>query len=267
MNFKVGDKVALKPEYSTIKEIGTFAYMGGGLYMDKRFLDIVESAPCEHEYVCSKCGESLPEEKPCTRPAPEPIVQMYCFKDYKPGSCVTKGRTYCLDSEGCFHLDGGPSASNFVPFESLKQIYQSTCACLALMVKRPAQAGEWILVTESDGLSLNKYKNGDILRVSKRGSCDYGVSTSEGALYDKEYVVLEGYEPEPEKLYNGKVVCVEYPNACGLDYLTVGRVYKVVNGKLKGNLCVPNNYCCGIKDFEMLNRYCAPHAKFIELVE
>ena len=53
-----------------------------------------------------------------------------------------------------------------------------------------------------------------------------------------------------EKNYSGHVVCIEYTGTC--DAFTVGKVYKITNGKLIDNNRDP--YCCiPIKSIEDLN--------------
>lgn len=77
-------------------------------------------------------------------------------------------------------------------------------------VKRKAKTGEYILVVDSDNHFLNEYKNGDVLhveRINYEGNAIY----EEGLIiYDKEYVVLEGYtelqdfKPHLELNFNNK---------------------------------------------------------------
>jgi len=68
-------------------------------------------------------------------------------------------------------------------------------------VRRRAKPGEWVKVIEATNDDANEYKNGDVLLiVPYTGSVcpelahykDRGTKF----LYDKEYVVLEGYKPE-----------------------------------------------------------------------
>ena len=85
----------------------------------------------------------------------------------------------------------------------------------------------------------------------------------ESAPCDHKYACTKCGEALAEKLYNGKVVCVEYTNPCGVGYFTVGKVYEVVDGELKDN--TGTCYFTGrARNFADLNR---SYAKFIELVE
>ena len=68
-------------------------------------------------------------------------------------------------------------------------------------VRRRAKPGEWVKIVEATNDMVNDYKNGEVLLIVPYN----GVSCKELAhykdeetkfLYDKEYVVLEGYKPE-----------------------------------------------------------------------
>ena len=65
-------------------------------------------------------------------------------------------------------------------------------------VKRLAKVGEYVKIVNAV-LSYGNYKNGDILQIvdDAYGYARYGNNPGE-ALYDHEYVVLEGYKPEKE---------------------------------------------------------------------
>lgn len=65
-------------------------------------------------------------------------------------------------------------------------------------VKRRAKVGEYVKIVDAV-LSYGNYKNGDILKIVRGtyGFTRYGYKPGE-ILYDREYVVLEGYKPEKE---------------------------------------------------------------------
>ena len=65
-------------------------------------------------------------------------------------------------------------------------------------VKRLAKVGEYVKIVNAVS-SYGNYKNGDILQIvdDAYGYARYGNNPGE-ALYDHEYVVLEGYKPEKE---------------------------------------------------------------------
>jgi hypothetical protein len=79
-------------------------------------------------------------------------------------------------------------------------------------VKRRAKVGEYVKIVNAVS-SYGNYKNGDILKiVDDMGHVRYGYNPVE-FLYDKEYVVLEGYKPkkevkqkEPHKFKVGDIV-------------------------------------------------------------
>lgn len=67
-------------------------------------------------------------------------------------------------------------------------------------VKRPAKVGEWIKIVEPF-FTAGCYKTGDILKVCRVNDSDLGVYTERNPgfyISNKEYVVLENYEP-PKK--------------------------------------------------------------------
>ena len=105
-------------------------------------------------------------------------------------------------------------------------------------VKRQAKVGEWVRITASKEV---RAVNGRVYRVAK--GCRPGmlfIEHPDGKRYGdgaanvgaSEYVVLEGYTPEPEKpkYYNGKVVCVEVFDDAP-DLLVAGKVYTVDDGR------------------------------------
>ena len=64
-------------------------------------------------------------------------------------------------------------------------------------VKRNAKVGEYVKIVDACGAG-GKYKNGDILKIIEdTGHVRYGCGGVE-FLYDNEYVVLEGYNPEKQ---------------------------------------------------------------------
>jgi hypothetical protein len=94
-------------------------------------------------------------------------------------------------------------------------------------VKRPAKVGDWVKFIKDHG---GKLTPGSIHRVESERDGILCFSCNCICSYHDQYVVLEGYTPEPEKpqYYNGKVVCVD---DCGYpDTWTKGRVYVFVDG-------------------------------------
>lgn len=172
--------------------------------------------------------------KPAEKPAQEPI-KLYCVKDFMEGNFLTRGKVYefvpgkgvVYDDEWCGGDTYGGSFSQYARYNP------SLSACLIPLVQRPAKVGEWVLVTNASQWNENKYINGDVRQAKLRGF-DYirfdpkDVWTE---MNDEEYLVLDGYQPEPEKreYWSGKLVCID--NA-GLPHWTVNRVYVVTDGTI-----------------------------------
>ena len=103
-------------------------------------------------------------------------------------------------------------------------------------VKRLAKVGEYVKIVNAVS-SYGNYKNGDILQIvdDTYGYVRYGHNPGE-ALYNHEYVVLEGYKPdkegelkEPHKFKVGDIVKCNNPvRYCFKDYdMTRCKVTKV----------------------------------------
>lgn len=112
------------------------------------------------------------------------------------------------------------------------------------VVNRPAKEGDFICLKKSPtNYSFNK--DGDILKVAKTVATTCMVRDDEHpratnmrkkadhlwCYLREEYEVIEPIDAPEEKpkYYNGKIVCTKCRNK---DY-TVGKVYEVVNGKIK----------------------------------
>lgn len=114
-------------------------------------------------------------------------------------------------------------------------------------VKRPAEVGEYIKITNGIPIFKTYYKNGDILKVYKRNDgiafagvfCDldkkvFNLINNNGniIIFDGEYVVLEGYKPKKEPSYKevnriakaGDYIKITKPN---FDFEKVGDILKV----------------------------------------
>lgn len=114
-------------------------------------------------------------------------------------------------------------------------------------VKRPAEVGEYIKITNGMPIFKTYYKNGDILKVYKRNDgiafagvfCDldkkvFNLINNNGniIIFDREYIVLEGYKPKKEPSYKevnriakaGDYIKITKPN---FDFEKVGDILKV----------------------------------------
>lgn len=125
-------------------------------------------------------------------------------------------------------------------------------------VSRPAKVGEWIKIIPSKFVTCGVYKPGDILKVYKVDlNCSgvycelekkkYNVHNHNGNLFiaNPEYVVLEGYEPEPKvKEVKRKAKVGEWikiiEDSCILNSLRKGKllkVYKIETTHFPGVYC------------------------------
>ena len=171
------------------------------------------------------------------QPKAEPI-KLYCVKEYKSGEWLTKGNTYTL-KDGLIVYDDGYRDNEKGALGKLEVIPNY----LIPLVSRPAKVGEWVYVTHTD-YSVD-LKVGDIAKVKRVNEAEsVFISKSDGNYPNglnfgrREYLVLDGYKPEPEaepepEYYNGKVVCVD--DGGFTEYWTVGKVYEVVDSKIKYN--------------------------------
>ena len=139
--------------------------------------------------------EKQPEPKP--EPQKEPI-RLYCVKSFMPGEWVTKGKTYEIRENGRVTYDDGWVSSASGMFGGLEVIPNY----LVPLVKRPAKRGEWVLVVDNDNNYLNRYKNGDILKiadVTDDGDVCCVIQRHFNYIYKHEYLVLDGYRGDPEE--------------------------------------------------------------------
>lgn len=175
--------------------------------------------------------------KPAEKPAQEPI-KLYCVKDFMEGNFLTRGKVYefvpgkgvVYDDEWCGGDTYGGSFAQYARYNP------SLSACLIPLVQRPAKVGEWVYIANRMLDSKNSYANGDVCQVvsadgsgafirtltGKTHNCNVGDGTA--FLYHSEYLVLDGYEPEPE-YYKGKVVCIK-----AFEGFTAGKVYCFTDG-------------------------------------
>lgn len=159
-------------------------------------------------------------------------VKLYCVEDKPPW--MRRGRVYKIEGGKLQWSNRAWTEVN--SFEELQQKHPTFAACLVPLVKRPAKVGEWVLVVRPC-CALDRYKENDVLLVAEAHPHTLGnrphVKVRFGevcaSVFDTEYLVLEGYQPEPEqpKYYSGKVVCVSNG---GSSCWTVGKVYEFKDG-------------------------------------
>ena len=199
-------------------------------------------------------------------------IKLYCVKEYLPGEWVTRGTIYIEDKDGIVSYDDGycdNTEGNFSDGISAAPGH------LVPLVSRPAQTGEWVLITEPQKVPINEdgtpsYQKGSVLKIIKGDT--FGLASfKEGRdvtgqfynLYDAEYEVLDGYdgryeEPEKPKGWSGKVVCVDDD---GSQFVTAGKIYSFVDGWSKDNMG-DKLFSAPMESLDEINRRVG--AKFIE---
>ena len=170
-------------------------------------------------------------EKPAREePAQEPI-KLYCVKDYN-GLChrLRKGEVYEWH-DGALYVLGEHQFTTNKTYEEWAKNNSGYAECLIPLVSRPAKVGEWVYLTD-DAFGYTGHHKGEVFEVKKNNGCDGAriclPENSEAICLKSEYLVLDGYTPEPE-YYNGKVVCVDRGRCYNI---TVGKVYTMVDGKM-----------------------------------
>lgn len=210
---------------------------------------------------CNRWGVHFADIEPYTEPEQEP-VKLYCVKDsnvpwVKRG--LTKGKVYEFDGHRINYNDG--KSAYFEDFDDWKRLDCNYAACLVPLVKRPAKVGEWIYVDRKEAEEVSFVSdNGNISQVDRVE--DDGRIYTKGwrtmhYLRDEDcYLVLDGYQPEPEYL-NMKVVCTK-----GGEYHTAGKVYEVKDGILNDNSGRFNYNGTPVKTLGELSLFIVP--QFIE---
>lgn len=192
-----------------------------------------------------------PAQEEPAQPKAEPI-KLYCVKEYKPGEWLTKGKVYEV-VDGKVTTDSGYVTTYNNDWLGGIRFQEYFIP----LVSRPAKVGEWVLMTDQ-AFGFTGHHKGEIFKVVETAGSDdvrIDLPKQHGVICMKcEYLVLDGYSPEPE-YYNGKVVCVEWVGDC----FTVGKVYEVINGRMKANTGV---YATPI--FKTINDVLAYSGKFIE---
>ena len=200
-------------------------------------------------------------------------MKLYCFKSYRPGEWFTEGKIYEVNKRDLFTADDGYHPSD--------REWRDNCRLgtgtrwsdyLVPLVSRTAEVGEWVyLVKEprvNDGDYATNYHKGDVVEITSFGifaSVKAKNPNFRAGFRENEYLVLDGFKPEPEKAepeyLNMRVVCVESDDA-----FTVGKVYEFVDGKVKDNDGTPRlSSGFNAKTLDEWNwRFGVSHARFIE---
>jgi hypothetical protein len=188
--FKVGDQVSVS---TTLRITGTQQLKTGEMVYN------TDHAFSIRESILKNISADIKQDKQ------EPI-KLYCVRDYKSGRFLTKGKVYTVEHKGgkdYLKYDGWTSCFYNFNLDEYKNANPDIGPCLVPLVARPAKVGEWVYVTRRcySALPCGLYK------IEKQYHSDgWGVSGEIKADGDglwcvsrSEYLVLDGYKPEPEK--------------------------------------------------------------------
>ena len=151
----------------------------------------------KHEPQAVNCRCYVETGKPPKHPRYKIVVD--CAADRTFATMYVNDRVVKIDSVKRNPADkfnwriGAQTAFNRLWEKKKKRVVQE--------VRRRAKPGEWVRVIEATKDSVNEYKNGDVLLIvpyTGTTCTEFAFYKDECAkfLYDKEYVVLEGYKPE-----------------------------------------------------------------------
>ena len=198
-------------------------------------------------------------------PKQEPI-KLYCYRNktdvgvHDYSKYLTVGKIYEFDGHRVNYEN--LACGFFKDFADWKFNDFGFASCLVPLVSRPAKVGEWVYVVGASDAWRDGYEIGDIIKVKSLSVDCPGVIHRPFHICGREYLVLDGYAPEPEKVepayYSGKVVCVDNG---GARYFEVGKVYQFVGGRIFG---AHGFYSSQYETLEKANSRYGVGAKFIE---
>ena len=122
------------------------------------------------------------------------------LRDYCQGrscsGCKLSGDT-CRCGNGTTFMMKGDTGNYAMSNKEIKAAFNIVFGTGIKEIKRHAKVGEYVKIVDEYG-SCGRYKNGDILKIIEdTGHVRYECGDGE-FLYDSEYVVLEGYNPEKQ---------------------------------------------------------------------
>lgn len=234
--FKVGDKVRIL-DGSKIKN-----YVGGWYTNMKKYVDTITTISCVYKsrsgkigYKCHDISNYIFDGRGLERCGNETIViyrkdnEVVALDKQTGKKAIAK-----CSPEDTFDFNVGAKLA----FDRLMNSDKNTTVFRNCVkeVKRLAKVGEYVKIVNAVS-SYGNYKNGDILKIvdDAYGYARYGHHPGE-ALYNHEYVILEGYKPEkegepkePHKFKVGDIVKGNNPvRYCFTDDdMTRGKVTKV----------------------------------------
>ena len=202
----------------------------------------------------------------------QPVVVKHLIKGRKTIVKLSNGRVGIADCspEDEFDVYEGLRIATAIAYEKGSDEIFGEDEPKVKEVKRHAKVGEYIKIVEGSRLFTESYKTGDILQVYKQGKCNFGPGVfchvknkldafsifinddGNPIIHDREYVVLEGYKPEPEVKEVKRAAKVGEYIKIVEPYITAG-LYK------KGDILKVNNanksngdvYCDGIRLLRM----------------
>lgn len=134
-------------------------------------------------------------------------------------------------------------------------------------VNRTAKVGEYVKVMSEGGHRATIHSILKVEHVYDDGWVKVCLENDNSTTLRREqYVVIEGYEPEPEpeKYYNGKVVCID--NIGNIGAYTIGKIYQFEDGILTAdNGSKMKYYDKPIKSFEEWQKFSS--SKWLEVKE
>jgi hypothetical protein len=140
----------------------------------------------------------------------ELIAKMYCVKDNPQNGVyglleLKRGEIYTINANGKISFNPEPKHGyTYKSAEDFLSRNRGYAKCLVPLVSRPAKVGEWVLLNKANYCALEA---GKIYKIEKQyGNGASGVVGKIGAhgdglwcVHEPEYLVLDGYQPEPEK--------------------------------------------------------------------
>lgn len=126
-------------------------------------------------------------------------IKLYCTKNAGGSYQIKKGEVYEFDAEGRFHYSGGEVGGKHESLADYFKYNNGFAKCLVPLVQRRAEVGEWILLTND--ISPYHYPSCKVGEVVKIDFLYHDKAASNrGNNWDvKEYLVLEGYQPDEQQ--------------------------------------------------------------------
>ena len=149
--------------------------------------------------------QEVKPERPAEKQEP---IKLYCVKDFASGIFLTRGKVYeFVPGKGITYDDGRCGGDSYGgDLTQYTRGNPSLSDCLVPLVSRPAKVGEWVYIVD-DGF----WPNHDLLhKLAKCVGLSGGDSTLRFDYGDRRYasprryLVLDGYQPEPECYNAGK---------------------------------------------------------------